>query len=70
MTTAQLSPAEAHAPQKRAGTRVWLLVLIAIIAAAVWYSIAYERTPRVVLITSGDGPYWDPVIPGAQDAAK
>jgi ribose transport system substrate-binding protein len=70
MTTAQLSPAEPHAPQKRTGTRVWLLVLIAIIAAAVWYSIAYERTPRVVLITSGDGPYWDPVIQGAQDAAK
>jgi ribose transport system substrate-binding protein len=70
MTTAQLSPTEAHTPQKRTGTRVWLLVLIAIIAAAVWYSIAYERTPRVVLITSGDGPYWDPVIQGAQDAAK
>jgi ribose transport system substrate-binding protein len=70
MTTAQLFPNEARAPQRRTGTRVWLLILVAIIAAAVWYFVVYQHTPRVVLITSGDGPYWDPVIAGAQDAAK
>jgi ribose transport system substrate-binding protein len=70
MTTAQLSPTEARAPQQRAGTRVWLLLLIVIIAAAIYFAFVHERTPRLVLITSGDGPYWDPVIAGAQEAAR
>jgi ribose transport system substrate-binding protein len=58
------------APQKRTGTRVWLLLLILIIAGAIWYAFGYERKPHVVLITSGDGAYWDPVIAGAQEAAR
>jgi ribose transport system substrate-binding protein len=57
-------------PQRRTGTRLWLLVLLVLIAAGVWYFVVYTRTPRVVLITSGDTPYWDPVIAGARDAAR
>jgi ribose transport system substrate-binding protein len=59
-----------HHPHERKGTRLWLLLVIALIAAGIWLYTTYERTPRVVLITSGDGPYWDPVIAGAQDAAR
>ena len=69
-TSAEYSTVTRPAPQRRRGPRLWLLLLVALAAAAVWYFVAYERTPRVVLITSGDGAYWDPVIAGAQDAAK
>ena len=72
MTTAEVTPTSSYAPapQQRTGTRVWLLLLVLIAAAAVYYFVAYERKPHVVLITSGDGAYWDPVIAGAQQAAS
>jgi len=72
MTTAQSDPVTpvSREPQRKTGTRVWLLLLIAALAAVVWYKFAYVPSPRVALITSGDGPYWDPVIAGAKEAAK
>jgi ribose transport system substrate-binding protein len=74
MTTAQLpatAPSDpARPPQRRHGTRVWLLLLLVLAAGAVWYLVAYDRKPRIVLITSGDSSFWDPVIAGAQEAAR
>jgi ribose transport system substrate-binding protein len=58
------------APQQRRGTRLWLLIVMVLVGLAVWYFAIYKPTPRVVLITSGDGPYWDAVIAGARDAAE
>lgn len=34
-----------------------------------WFSGVFKGRPRVAIVTSGEGPYWDPVIAGASDAA-
>lgn len=47
------------------------LLIIAVLAVAVlWYAGVFRGAPRVTIVTSGDGPYWDPVLAGAQDAAR
>ena len=54
------------------GRRIGLLILLALIIGlgAAWYLYGPHSRPHVVLITSGDGPYWDPVIAGAEEAAR
>jgi ribose transport system substrate-binding protein len=47
------------------------VIVLAVIAAAFVYATrAVDRTPklRLALITNHQGPFWDPVIRGAQDA--
>jgi ribose transport system substrate-binding protein len=47
------------------------ILIIAILAGLVmWYAGVFKGKPRVAIVTSGEGAYWDPVIAGAQDAAK
>ncbi|HYO10522.1 MAG TPA: substrate-binding domain-containing protein [Tepidisphaeraceae bacterium] len=53
--------------------RHFLIVFTVAVLAAVgiaWAAGAFRATPRVVLVTSTDDPYWDRVISGAQTAAR
>jgi ribose transport system substrate-binding protein len=46
-------------------------VIILVLAGMVlWFSGVFKGKPRVAIVTSGDGPYWDPVIAGAREAAS
>jgi len=46
---------------------VALLVIAALLA---WHFGLFTRTPRLAMVTSGEGPYWDAVIAGADHAAR
>jgi ribose transport system substrate-binding protein len=47
------------------------VLLAAVVALGVLWSLGALRSkPRVALVTSGEGPYWDLVIAGANEAAK
>jgi ribose transport system substrate-binding protein len=50
---------------------ILIAVVALVIAGAVYFTQAVDRTPtlKLALITNHQGPFWDPVIRGAQDAA-
>ena len=49
-SSTEYSTVSRPAPPERSGTRMWLLLLVVLAAVAIWYFVAYEPTPRVVLI--------------------
>jgi ribose transport system substrate-binding protein len=46
------------------------LLILVIAGLIVWQFGVFKKQPKVALVTSGDTPYWDTVIRGAQDAAE
>lgn len=56
----------------RAGSAVaWVIIaLLLVIGGIALFSVgAFAPKPRLALVTSGEGPYWDLVIAGAREAA-
>jgi ribose transport system substrate-binding protein len=53
----------------RAFSPVSLLIIALLGAALLWTTGVFKGSPQVAIVTSGEGPYWDPVINGAEDAA-
>ncbi len=50
----------------------WLLVFIVglgAIAAAMYYSGAFQHKPKLAIVTASQGPFWDQIVRGANDAA-
>jgi ribose transport system substrate-binding protein len=67
--------APAQTPSKPASSHklaTFLIIIILILGGALcWQAGVFgQSNPKVALVTSGDTPYWDRVIEGAQDAAK
>lgn len=79
-TTAPMPPpsstAATGASQPSTGPKIhrWVIgfVLVAALVAlgVLWSLGALRSKPRVALVTSGEGPYWDLVIAGANEAAR
>ena len=65
-------PSAAANPPRRSPTfrLVSLLIIAALACLVLWYAGVFKGQPRVAIVTSGDGPYWDPVIAGAEEAAE
>ncbi len=55
--------------RKSSGVIIILLTLI-IAALLLWHFNTFASNKKLAIVTSGDGPYWDLVLAGAQDAAK
>jgi ribose transport system substrate-binding protein len=47
-----------------------LVLFLALVGVLLYYSGLFRGDPRVAVVTSGDGPYWDSVLSGAADAAR
>jgi ribose transport system substrate-binding protein len=65
MTTQMDVPAKTH----RTITPFRVLVTLILIGLLAWNLGLFKRAPRVVIITSGEGHYWDAVENGANRAA-
>jgi ribose transport system substrate-binding protein len=65
---------EAPAPAKTTRHRFWtplhIIEALIIIGLLVWHFGAFQHTPKVAIITSGEGAYWDRVEDGAKRAAE
>jgi ribose transport system substrate-binding protein len=46
-----------------------VLIILVLAGVVLWMSGMFKGRPTVAIVTSGDGPYWEPVIKGATDAA-
>lgn len=59
-------------PPKPAPKFHWIpiLSLVAIGLVLMWHFGVFRARPKVALVTSGDTPYWDQVIAGAEEAAR
>jgi len=73
MTTQAPAPAASVQPQldppKQHMTR-WLFVFavgLGAIAAAMYYSGAFQHKPKIAMVTANQGPFWDQIIKGAND---
>jgi len=73
MTTQAPAPAASVQPQldppKQHTTR-WLFVFavgLGAIAAAMYYSGAFQHKPKIAMVTANQGPFWDQIIKGAND---
>jgi ribose transport system substrate-binding protein len=64
------SAAVAKRPRQRTFSPISLLIIAILSALLLWYAGVFRGDPQVAIVTSGDGPYWDPVVAGAQDAAR
>src|SRR3954454_11899429 len=68
------SPPMTPPPRNRPRLGAWVIgfVLLAIVVGlgALWWLGALRSKPHVALVTSGEGPYWDLVIAGANEAAR
>ena len=64
---------EAEVPSKRKRSKLvtplHIIELLIIIGLLAWHFGAFNRTPTIAIITSGEGPYWDRVEIGAKHAA-
>src|SRR5438128_8552141 len=59
------------APRSRTGRWVaYLVIAAAAIVGALWIAGAFRPQPRVAIVTAAQGPYWDMIIRGAEDAAE
>jgi ribose transport system substrate-binding protein len=68
MTTT--APAAAHPHHPRTGPWVVLAAAaILVIVAILWFVGAFNSRPRVAIVTASQGPYWDLIVKGAQEAA-
>ena len=72
MTTETQSTPGAGAPAKRHKlvTPLHIIELLIIVGLLLLYFGFFKNTPRVAIITSGEGPYWDLVELGAKRAAE
>ena len=61
---------EPRPPRPRAFSPVSIVIILLLAGALLWSLDVFKGKPAVVLVTSGEGPYWDPVIAGAEEAAK
>src|SRR5687767_6539137 len=51
----------------------WLLVVVVAIAAilaTLWFTGQLKPAPKLAIVTAGQGPYWDMIVRGAEDAAR
>jgi ribose transport system substrate-binding protein len=56
-------------PRRRRATPFLVLLILILIGLLLWSLGVFRHQPHVAIITSGDGPYWDPVEAGANKAA-
>jgi ribose transport system substrate-binding protein len=68
--TATATTSEPRPQRQRAFSPISLIIIAALVVTVLWYAGVFRGAPRVALITSGEGPYWDLVIAGAEDAAE
>ena len=61
-------PTGAPAKPRHLVTPFRVLVTLVLIGLVLWKLGYFNRTPRVAIITSGEGPYWDQVEAGAMAA--
>lgn len=47
----------------------YFIVILALIGGIVWYTGIFKPEPKVAIVTASQGPYWDLIVRGAQDAA-
>lgn len=47
-----------------------IAVLIILAGVVLWYFGVFRSKPKIAIITSGEGPYWDLVVAGAHEAAQ
>jgi len=47
-----------------------VLITLALALAVLWHFGVFKSKPKIALVTSGDTPYWDRVIAGAEKAAS
>jgi ribose transport system substrate-binding protein len=65
------APPERPRPARQPAFSLVSILIIAVLGGlALWYAGVFKGKPRVAIVTSGEGPYWDPVIAGAEEAAK
>jgi ribose transport system substrate-binding protein len=67
MTTSAEAPATPR--RHRFWTPLHIIEALIIIGLLAWHFGAFRHTPRIAIITSGEGPYWDRVEAGAKKAA-
>ena len=78
MTTSTDVPSRSHPdaapnarpPRPRAFSPVSIVIILLLTGALLWSLDVFKGDPAVVLVTSGDGPYWGPVVAGAEEAAR
>jgi ribose transport system substrate-binding protein len=70
--TATMTPELSPAKPRRFGPRFFIALLLVLIAAMVvaWFAGLLQPQPTVALITNNADAFWDPVIRGAEDAAR
>jgi ribose transport system substrate-binding protein len=56
-------------PSRRRSTPFLLVLILILIGLLLWSLGVFRHQTHVAIITSGDGPYWDPVEAGANKAA-
>src|SRR5436190_21475880 len=69
-TPTESRPAPAKARRRPFGKLTVAAVLLLIAGLAFWFFVLNKSRPRVAIVTSGEGPYWDRVIAGANEAAR
>jgi ribose transport system substrate-binding protein len=58
-----------HHERQRQFSPLSVLIIAVLCGLLLWTSGVLRGKPEVVIVTSGEGPYWDPVIKGAEEAA-
>src|SRR5215203_1536971 len=56
--------------RQRAFSPISILIIAILTGLLLWKSDVFKGKPHVAVVTAGEGPYWDPVIAGAQEAAR
>jgi ribose transport system substrate-binding protein len=56
-------------PSAPAFSPISIFIILLLAGALLWSLGVFKGDPAVTIVTSGEGPYWDPVIAGAQEAA-
>src|SRR4051812_5953778 len=54
---------------RRLLTPFFIILLLFLVGLLLWSLNVFRHVPRVAIITSGEGSYWDPVEAGANKAA-
>ena len=74
MSTVATPPSSSASTQRnpsRLPRRISLFLVLFIVATwAMWFTGLLEPRPKIALVTANQGPYWDSIIRGAQDAAE
>jgi ribose transport system substrate-binding protein len=58
-----------HHERQRQFSPLSVLIIAVLLGLLLWTSGVLHGRPEVVMVTSGEGPYWDTVIKGAEEAA-